>query len=336
MFSLIIFGVIVYFILQIYLVFDKQNKKNNKAGNSCSKSQYISKRPVSNDDFLPNYTVMDLETTGFNYRHDRIIQFAAVRVREHKPVESLSFVVNPGIPIPPEASKINGFTDEKVANNEPFVKHIREVLSFLGNDVLVGHNLVNFDRRFLEYEFGEALMNQCLDTLLLAQKYIHSTSNCKLTTLYRELVKKEPDNAHDALADCYMTYQVFQEILLTMGRNGKKATRSIYYKSLSWYSYELPKRDFIINKDADPALPFYKQNVVISGRIPGMTIKEALQAICNQGGDFSHQIRQKTTIFVKGVGVNENMFNHVKSIDSPNRSIRIINAEEFKQLCVSV
>lgn len=333
---LLFVGAIIY-IKVLVIPKSKHRTSNNSVYTPSMDSQYAPKKrnaPVSNDDFLPDYTIVDLETTGLHYRQDRIIQFAALRVRNHMPAESLCFVVNPGIPISPEASKVNGFTDDDVKDKEPFVRHIREVLDFIGDDVLVGHNLSGFDKAFIEYTLGEALMNQCLDTLLLAQEYIRGTSNHKLVTLYKELVGKEPENAHDALVDCCMTYDVFQEILRNMGRNGIKATYDLYYRNLSWYSYELPKRDFTINKEADETLPFYKQSIVISGRIPGMTVREALQAICDQGGDFSHQLRQKTTIFVKGIGVNEYLLKQAESGVVPNKPIKIIDAEEFKRLAI--
>lgn len=58
----------------------------------------------------------DLETTGVNAHTDRMVQAALVR---HNPeaddgVKPFTWLVNPGVPIPEEASAVHGITDEKV------------------------------------------------------------------------------------------------------------------------------------------------------------------------------------------------------------------------------
>jgi DNA polymerase-3 subunit epsilon len=58
----------------------------------------------------------DLETTAANPEEARIVQFAFAFVGGGKPTEATAGLVNPGIPIPPEATAINGITDEMVAD----------------------------------------------------------------------------------------------------------------------------------------------------------------------------------------------------------------------------
>jgi DNA polymerase-3 subunit epsilon len=55
----------------------------------------------------------DLETTGVDRFSDVPVSFAIVRVVGGQLVERVSSVVNPGRPIPPEASAIHGITDER-------------------------------------------------------------------------------------------------------------------------------------------------------------------------------------------------------------------------------
>ena len=298
-------------------------------------TQTSSIKYVDNSKVLPNYTVIDVETTGFDYRHDKIIQLAALRIRNHQSVDSLYFVVNPGIPIPEEASKINGFTDDMVKDKEEFIEHISELMKFLGNDVLLAHN-ADFDRQFIEYQIGESLPNNWIDTLSFSRQAVYNMKNYKLVTLYKDLCHKDPINAHDALADCKMTHEVFETIINKLGTEGKSISLNNNQTQIKWYAYEIPKKEFRKNDTAKPEYPFYKKHIVFSGRIPGMTRRQAIQAVFDQGGDYGNQLRQKTSILVKGEEADESIINQAKTGLLPDKPIRIITAEEFKQLVSAV
>ena len=67
----------------------------------------------------------------------------------------MEVMVNPGIPIPREASKIHGIYDRDVKENTPFEEVAQQVRDFIGSRVLVGHN-VSFDKAFLSASFKRA------------------------------------------------------------------------------------------------------------------------------------------------------------------------------------
>ena len=70
------------------------------------------------DDFVADYVVFDFETTGLNpFDGDRIIEMSAVRVINHKVVEKFATLVNPEQPISPEATAVNGITDDMVGRH---------------------------------------------------------------------------------------------------------------------------------------------------------------------------------------------------------------------------
>ena len=64
--------------------------------------------------YVPDYIVFDLETTGVMISKDEIIEISAVKVRDGKVVEEFSELVNPGRPIPYDATRVNNITDEMV------------------------------------------------------------------------------------------------------------------------------------------------------------------------------------------------------------------------------
>ncbi len=55
----------------------------------------------------------DLETTGVDVFTDRIVQAAITPVRDGVPLQSTTWLVNPGIEIPDEAAAVHGITTER-------------------------------------------------------------------------------------------------------------------------------------------------------------------------------------------------------------------------------
>ena len=163
--------------------------------------------------YVPDYTVFDLETTGISCICDNIIEISAVKVRGGVITDSFSCLVNPERPIPYRASQINHITDEMVADEPDIREVLPDFLNFLGDDVLVGHNIAGFDMKFLyrdcEKYFQCVPGNDYVDTLKLARVTLSGLPNYRLTTL-AEHYRLSTHGAHRALNDCRMNQQVFE------------------------------------------------------------------------------------------------------------------------------
>lgn len=103
-----------------------------------------------------SYTVWDLETTGLDYRKDRILEIAAMRVLNGKVVEEWSTLINHDIDIPAEASRIHGITKEMCAEKGiPITQAIDKLVDMIfDTKVCVTHNGMRFDSAFLLEEFN--------------------------------------------------------------------------------------------------------------------------------------------------------------------------------------
>ena len=104
--------------------------------------------------------VIDVETTGVDPKSDRVISVAIFQTQfdpqgDELRGDTMTTVVNPGVPIPREASRVNGFRDRDVADKPTFADEADELREFIGDRELVGHN-VSFDKRFLSAEFKRA------------------------------------------------------------------------------------------------------------------------------------------------------------------------------------
>jgi DNA polymerase-3 subunit epsilon len=152
----------------------------------------------------------DTETTGIKFESENIIELAA-----YDPVNKATFVqlINPGRPIPPEATAIHKITDEMVAKAPSFEQAALEFIKFCEGDViLIAHNNDTFDLPFMREEFkrcGIAMPSwRFLDSLKWARRYRPDLPRHTLQFL-REMYEIPPNNAHRALDDVMVLYQVF-------------------------------------------------------------------------------------------------------------------------------
>ena len=126
---------------------------------------------------LTGYRVLgfDLETTGFSHRSDRIVQFAFIGSDVDGSHINLQSLVNPRVRIPAGTTKVHGITDDDVREASDFSQHIAEISSIVEDSVIVGHNVLQFDWRFLEMECMRAGVETprpraIIDTLVLARR----------------------------------------------------------------------------------------------------------------------------------------------------------------------
>ena len=99
---------------------------------------------------------VDLETTGVRVDHDRIVQMAAASIFPDGRVTTWSSLVNPGQPIPPEATAIHGISDAIATSAPTFAQLVPTVVALLTGCDLAGFNVERFDRRLLAAEFRRA------------------------------------------------------------------------------------------------------------------------------------------------------------------------------------
>ena len=152
----------------------------------------------------------DTETTGVKADKDRIIEIAA-----YDPLNDTKFemFVNPGIPIPEEASKIHGITDEMVAGAPSYREVGQAFIDFCSGDaVLIAHNNDNFDRHFLNFEAQRHELPtpswEMVDSLKWARKYRSDLPKHSLQYL-RQVYGIEENNAHRAMDDVLVLWKVF-------------------------------------------------------------------------------------------------------------------------------
>ena len=73
----------------------------------------------------------DLETTGIEVAKDRIVEISVFKVFPNGNRESKTWLVNPEMPIPAQASALHGITNERVANEPTFKELAPQVFQMM-------------------------------------------------------------------------------------------------------------------------------------------------------------------------------------------------------------
>ncbi|MCE2851493.1 MAG: 3'-5' exoribonuclease [Chloroflexaceae bacterium] len=152
---------------------------------------------------------IDVEATGLSDIDDEIIEIAAIRFRGNEVLDTFSRLVKPSIPIPHKITRITHIDDDMVFDAPAFADIRTELRAFIGDDVVVGHN-VDFDVRMLASS-GLRLKQHAVDTFELAMLVVPQAKSFKLGDLASVLsVEMHIEGiAHRALYDAHMTHGLF-------------------------------------------------------------------------------------------------------------------------------
>lgn len=170
---------------------------------------------------VPNFesfVVFDIETTGTNGAASgdgeaKITEIGAVRVVNGEVVEKFDELANPGRKIVPRIARLTHITDEMVADKPPVDEVIKMFHDFVGNSIVVGHNIKSSDLRYITKAADKAGVhfdNQFLDTYVLAKKYKEQMNWEKLNLSYlSSLYGFEHQEVHRAWSDAEVNAKIY-------------------------------------------------------------------------------------------------------------------------------
>jgi DNA polymerase-3 subunit epsilon len=154
--------------------------------------------------------VFDLETTGTNIVLDRMVEISIVRVEPNHQKKVKTMKINPGVPIPLEASLIHGIYDEDVKDAPLFSEIASELLGFIGDADLGGYNVMKFDIPILVEEILRSGIDFDISRrkIVDAQRLFFLMEKRNLAAAYKFYCGKTLENAHSAEADTLATVDV--------------------------------------------------------------------------------------------------------------------------------
>ena len=153
---------------------------------------------------------VDVETTGLSPYSDRIVELSILKIHPDGTEEYKSHRVNPGIPIPAEATAVHGITDADVAGEPMFQQYAKSIRDFLEGCDIAGFHVIKFDLPCLEAEFARANVEfsrrgrQLVDSKVI----YHQRDPRDLQAAYQKYCGKDMVSAHSAEEDAKASAEV--------------------------------------------------------------------------------------------------------------------------------
>lgn len=172
-----------------------------------------------------NCVVLDVETTGLDPAQHRIIEIAAVKYLDGRPIARLNTLINPGDwkPVPEEITKLTGIFTELIVDAPSFDRVADILQGMVQNSLVVGHN-VGFDLSFIDaelkhYDLPPLQDYEVLDTKAYAQRIStldlpaddDGRKHYRLWDVAKALNVPQP-RAHRAIDDVETTFKVYREL----------------------------------------------------------------------------------------------------------------------------
>lgn len=284
------------------------------------------------NEFPTDFCVVDLETTGLNPVYDEIIEVALLKVRDNKVIDSFTSLVRPEAVyvdkdddgntiseyyIDDFIVELTGITNEMLAEAPTLKENFKEILEFIDDDVIVGHN-VNFDINFL-YDFAsdnynKELSNDFWDLMKLSRRILKDIDRHRLIDLADFF--GYAFTGHRALNDCQATLDIMSMLKSYADEHEIEYAAVPRKKALNLKAIEATETEI------DRENYFYDKSICFTGKLEHFTRKEAAQICVNLGAKCENSVTKHTNLLVLGG------FDSVSNVKD-NKSSKLKKAEKL-------
>ncbi|MFQ3543295.1 PolC-type DNA polymerase III [Halobacillus rhizosphaerae] len=165
------------------------------------------------------YVVFDVETTGLSAVYDKIIELAAVKVKDGEIIDRFESFANPHQPLSQTTVELTGITDDMVRDAPEIDQVLKDFHSWMEDDILVAHN-ASFDMGFLNAGLQaigyDKSVNPVIDTLELARFLVPELKNHRLNTLCKHFdieLTQHHRAIYDAEATGYLLWKLVKKAM---------------------------------------------------------------------------------------------------------------------------
>lgn len=214
--------------------------------------------------------VFDLETTGTSITADRIVEISIIKLLPSGEEEVKTRRINPGIPIPAEATEVHGISDEDVKDCPRFSQVAKALFEWIEGCDLIGFNSNRFDVPMLAEEFLRAGIDPRFHkrNMIDVQVLYHKMEPRNLSAGYKFYTGKTLEEAHSAEADTRATYEILEAQLERYGEVMENDVESL--AELSSYKKQVDYAGVLVyNEEGEIVL-----NI---GKYKGQSLQEVLK-----------------------------------------------------------
>ncbi|MEM6316644.1 MAG: 3'-5' exonuclease [Bacteroidota bacterium] len=198
--------------------------------------RFFEEKPAKKTPFRDlRFVVLDTETSGLDYKKDKLLSVAALSVSNFQidlQQRFEAFFYRPDY-APDESVKVHGILGSRLKMGQQEKTVLLDLLAFLKNSIIVGHH-IGFDVAILNHalqrHFGIQLRNSTLDTGWLAKRIENPTlrgfNPSPLDQLCAEY-RIPLGERHTAAGDAYITSLLFLKLLGRLGQRGVKLRKDL-------------------------------------------------------------------------------------------------------------
>lgn len=253
--------------------------------------------------FPTDYTIVDLETTGYSPLYDSILEMCALKVRNNEIIDTFSSLVNSGpyVHVDDFIFSLTGITNEMI-NSAPNIKDVFPgFIDFIGHDIVIGHN-INFDINFL-YDVsirltGNPFINNFIDTMRISRKLHPDCKHHRLVDL-AERYSIDTFGTHRSQKDCEITKACYDALKTDILQNFGNIDEFIKNKTV--HARGIRAADVSARtQDFGKSHILYGKVCVFTGTLEKMQRKEAMQCVSDLGGINADTVTKKTNYLILG------------------------------------
>lgn len=289
--------------------------------------------------FPDDFCVVDIETTGLSPVYDEIIELSALKVRNSSVIDEFSTLIKPDghyfdndddeeifLYVDDFITELTGITNKMLETAPSFSEVIDEFLSFIGDSVIIGHN-VNFDINFiydtLLAENGMEFKNDFCDLLRISRHLFPELQNHKLLTIASAL-NISVEDAHRGLADCLTTFECFQKCKAFAEKNNINLENKKKKSNLDLRKITTSKENF------DHSHPLFGKVCVFTGSLEKMKRAEAAKIVVDFGGICENGVTARSNFLILGNNDYCKSIKDGKSSKQKKAEKLILNGQDLK------
>lgn len=157
----------------------------------------------SDEKYIDKYVILDTETTGL-YGDDEVVEIAIIDLKGNTLYNSL---IKPTKPIPGDATRIHGITNEKVSTSPTIAQEIDKLDAILNGKCILAYN-AEFDSSMIQHSLSKHGIKRNYNWTCVMYNEMEIWQTDRFISLAHACSMDKCQQHHRALSDCMLVYHL--------------------------------------------------------------------------------------------------------------------------------